>query len=523
MDNPNPHNLRSSIKLTQKANEQSTSFNFLQRDTRDNFTNPSAKHVIGQEPHPKEINEINNDDTLSNDRPNTPDNDNEYQSDFEEDNLYNMPRTPVNPTQSINKEKDKTHIEPPNQIQLETIMHEIGKLRQDIKQEVREEVRQVFEIYNTQIRKQIDNLHMAVDTLQIELEQLRNKVGLQEAKLYAESLKFDRPIKIKEQTCKRPIESDQVEPNHQEVIVKYVAEQGSKKPPMFNGKNHNPILFVNKLKQHVMREGKKGLVSTIDDLKEIIDEALIGSTSSWWQLNQKYVNSFEDFQLIFTDKYWSRDAQKQLKHRITYEKYRPGGPLSRSDYFLEKAALLRYLTINDLDEEEIVNILVEQFSQKIQDACSVQGIKTIHEMERLLNREDSEERNKTLRYQNKPDIHNLNNHRGLQNQNNPAEYRRNRQFIGNEPHRMDHVSRNIPRNEYRNWNRRDMQNSNEGNRVNNYQNRNYHPTYEQRAVHHMISNRNQNAAETAQGDVRSQSLNQNAPGFSQNRALHMDN
>ncbi len=53
-------------------------------------------------------------------------------------------------------------------------------------------------------------------------------------------------------------------------------------------------------------------------------------------------------------------TQRGLKQRIEYEKYRPLGKLSRADYFMEKAVLLKFLTIDQLDEEEI-------FYQKIFD------------------------------------------------------------------------------------------------------------------------------------------------------------
>lgn len=197
---------------------------------------------------------------------------------------------------------------------------------------------------------------------------------------------------------------------NKEVVIAYqnLSELNPNNLPTFDGRTNNPMIFLNKLRAYVNRNERKFKIS-FTDLKEIIEGVLTGTAASWWQLNKDQVGSLQDFEEIFINKYWSKEVQRGLKQRIEYEKYRPGGKLSRTSYFIERAVLLKSMTINKPDEEEIVSILSEHFSQKIQDACAVQGIKTISAMERLLDREDNEERNRNLRSQNNPHTNKINN------------------------------------------------------------------------------------------------------------------
>lgn len=551
MEHTKQHNLRNSIRLSEKAKAVGNRvFDFLQRsNNKTPNNNPFVNHPIGQENHPRQS--LNNNQS-QNDT-------NSYQSDL--DDLYlpwplenptpspfnrnqihlesqTRPPTPLGPIQNTYSE-EQLNTEPQQSLnstqfsiiinEIKNMKHEISTRFQEIKLEIRqeitvkfEEMKLNFERYSNRIDTEIEHLHFTFKTLdtnmRTELEQLKTRVDLtekqtnQHSKYGKEQVNYNPlPSKVEEQSYRANPQTNMV-PNNQEVILKYITDQGPKKPPQFNGKSQNPVAFLVKLKQYLTKEGRKGQIQSIDDLREIIEDSLVGTASSWWQLNQDHVYDIESFEHIFTNKYWSKEIQKGLKQRIEYEKYRPGGPLNRSEYFMEKAAVLKCLTTNNLDEEEIVNILSEHFGPKIHDACCVQGIKTIQEMERLLNREDSEERNKTLRNHNRGNFHNPGNPNqpnltNTQNRKHPIP-------IGNEPHWRNNTN-NTFRNEEGN-NNRNVPNTYKRhfeNNVNHYQRRNHFPTQEQVNVCNMISNTNQTSQNTP-----TQYLNGNAPSFNQNRA-----
>src|SRR5204862_6091974 len=79
-------------------------------------------------------------------------------------------------------------------------------------------------------------------------------------------------------------------------------------------------------------------------------------------------------------------------------------------------------------------ILSENFGQNITDACRIQGIKDLTNMEKLLQKEDNNERNKILKnrnnFPNRPS-----NPQYVPNKNELSKPYRNSRFVGNENHR----------------------------------------------------------------------------------------
>ncbi|KAG8335025.1 hypothetical protein J6590_078272 [Homalodisca vitripennis] len=103
--------------------------------------------------------------------------------------------------------------------------------------------------------------------------------------------------------------------------------------PKFNGQHKNPKEFITKLGNYVKRlQDRKGNSPCIS-FKEIVDYAMEGNESRWWQVIKDDVNNIEELEYELLEKFWNRDIQNGIRRRMNNEKYRPGGNLSRSEYF----------------------------------------------------------------------------------------------------------------------------------------------------------------------------------------------
>ena len=174
----------------------------------------------------------------------------------------------------------------------------------------------------------------------------------------------------------------------------------------FNGKFTNPQEFLGKLRRLYERnkiryEAENSKYKSIDCLHEVIDSSLEHSAAQWWQLNKEKVESWDQFEDIFKEKYWNKQIQRHLKQKIELEKYKPGGRLNRVEYFLERVLTLNSMT-PPLSEEEIVNILTTHYDDVIQTAQRVQHLYLIKDFEALLQREDMLDIQRNIQTRNRP-------------------------------------------------------------------------------------------------------------------------
>ena len=171
-----------------------------------------------------------------------------------------------------------------------------------------------------------------------------------------------------------------------------------KELPKFNGKLKNPMEYLSKLKNYYRRENEKRISYGEDDLdlEEMFDNCLEGTAATWWNMIRYSVTDFEDFEQIFINKYWNEEIQDGIKRKLDLETFVPRRGLSRAEYFIERVVVLQNMTPK-LTEREIVRRLVRHFDGTVQQACRVQNITTILRMEEVLNREDTEETNESIR------------------------------------------------------------------------------------------------------------------------------
>ncbi|XP_054272542.1 putative uncharacterized protein DDB_G0282129 [Macrosteles quadrilineatus] len=159
--------------------------------------------------------------------------------------------------------------------------------------------------------------------------------------------------------------------------------------PKFSGRSHNPPEYLTRLKRYYQKllSRQSTEQNPIETLKDVLETSLEHQASRWFSLVKNDLKSWEDFETQFISKYWNRDLQRAIKHKIESEQYKPNGKLTRSEYFIERVITLRSLT-PALTEDEIVAILSDHFCPLIQDARRVQNASSVYEFEALLQRQD---------------------------------------------------------------------------------------------------------------------------------------
>ena len=157
----------------------------------------------------------------------------------------------------------------------------------------------------------------------------------------------------------------------------------------FNGKLSNPHEYLTRLRRSYeknrIRYGMDN--NNLECLYEVIESSVERSTAQWWQLNKEKVESWDQFEELFLEKYWNTEIQRHLKHKIELDRYRPGGRLNRVDYFLVRVLTLKSMT-PPLNEADIVNMMATHYDDIVQTAQRVQNVNTIKAFESLLQRED---------------------------------------------------------------------------------------------------------------------------------------
>jgi len=326
------------------------------------------------------------------------------------------------------------------------------------------------------------------------------------------------------------------------ITVSCAGENYGRNIPKFHGKISNPQEYLEKLKICYDHSKKAryvgGEAENTECLIEVISSSMERSASQWWQLNKQKVNSWEQFVQIFHEKYWNKEIQSHLRQKIDLEKYRPGGYLSRTDYFLERILILKAMT-PPISEEDIINILASHYDEVIQTARRVQNLNTITSFEMLLQREDmlDIQKNLQVRNRNKPEVRKNNQNNTPEHQNHPFNGRENfrayqpknqQQFRevtrpyedrrqtfrnGEQPREIEHTPRTLQREPYFDKN---QHNSYRFNNNKQRPNNNWNKESHDRSQHHYYNNNRRHYPSTEQEEVcnaiiRDQESEENKP------------
>lgn len=255
-----------------------------------------------------------------------------------------------------------------------------------------------------------------------------------------------------------------------EIIVHYEGN-GLSDPnsamPKFNGKQKNPLIFLNQFDKYYdnysKRKGHKNLLSYI----ELVEISLEAPSANWFQIIKNEIKNKEDFKIKFLNQYWSQPIQRAWRRKIESETYNEKSRLTRSEYLIDRSLILRSITPN-FTETDIVNIMADNFNNRIRDSVKVQNVTTIQHFVDILNKEDIEDRTDKQPKNLADDRPNQQNHQ-------PSNRRTNQNFETRNYNRNHNQNQSDQYDRYRNFIPRPNQNHNNRDRYQNFNNNHYIP------------------------------------------------
>lgn len=143
----------------------------------------------------------------------------------------------------------------------------------------------------------------------------------------------------------------------------------------------NPMSFMVNLKDYLKRNN----ICNWDKIRNILDNNFENDfkLKEWWSYIKLDLLNFNDFEAKFTDKLWSKEIQRTARHDLRFGKYKIGGQLSLTEYFIHKANIAKHLTPS-LDKEEILELLMDHYDQNIITASIVRNVKSADDFIKLL-------------------------------------------------------------------------------------------------------------------------------------------
>lgn len=148
-----------------------------------------------------------------------------------------------------------------------------------------------------------------------------------------------------------------------------------------NYKNYkrNPMEFLARLNEYLQKQGETRWVS----IRGLLDESFKEITDNWWTVTRHEINTYEEFQTHFKNKYWSESTQNIIRDNLCNGHYDPNRGQSPTAYFLGKVSLARNLEPR-IPEECLVTKLSYHYDEGISRARLYGQINTIRAMEALL-------------------------------------------------------------------------------------------------------------------------------------------
>lgn len=288
--------------------------------------------------------------------------------------------------------KHKTHIK-------EDISIEFEKRAETTKALINSTNQQIIETINNTITQQTSKLNNKIDEIRDEQNRQINFQNENITHMHQQILENKNKL---EDLKSNPDTTSHTK--HIQVHVTCPGSQHMEMPiPKFNGRGNNPREFIEKLTKYYKRSliNKNPHVDDTEHMIDLIETSLESHASQWFNLIKSELRDWDSFYRAFNEKYWSRDTQRGIKHRLEVGKYRNNGKLNRSEYFIERVTTLKSLT-PPMTEEEIVILLADHFDELTQDARRVQNVNTVKDFEALLLREDLKGNDKSLKGRTQP-------------------------------------------------------------------------------------------------------------------------
>ena len=147
--------------------------------------------------------------------------------------------------------------------------------------------------------------------------------------------------------------------------------------PEFRG-DTSPIRYLNQLKQYW--EAAKPRDS---DTHYLIERSLAGPPGDWWQIIKDEASSFQAFLNKFLRRYWSEQAQHELRRKLEFGAHSGGRGSSRTEYAIRLYAEAKELRPS-MSSSEIIQQLARHYNEEIKYAIVGRGITRIDDLVELL-------------------------------------------------------------------------------------------------------------------------------------------
>lgn len=128
--------------------------------------------------------------------------------------------------------------------------------------------------------------------------------------------------------------------------------------PTFNGGSQNPIIFLEDLKDYIIRSKRT------DELM-IIKESLKGSAKSWGKLYRQRWQNIKDFEKDFLANYWGDICQKNLRRKLSDAIWDPKRETTMLTHFATYWELAKTLKITDTPSG-VINEIMRHYPKETQ-------------------------------------------------------------------------------------------------------------------------------------------------------------
>lgn len=284
----------------------------------------------------------------------------------------------------------------------ELVKQQIEETREQI-QATNDALHQFREEVTNQINNVEDNSRIRVEILQHEnqekLEQVKNHITNQVEQINHEVCTIKNQI-MENKTQIEEIQRREINNIKEELEVlrdrttRYAtcSRESDRDVVKFKEYRRNPMEFLDRINEWKRRTRERKWTA----IRTFLDECFRDIHDNWWIVVRNDVTNYEEFTTIFKAKYWSEAVQNIVRDNLCNGRFDARRGQTPTTYFLGKVGLARHLE-PVIPEECLITKLSYHFEEGIARARLCGQVKTISNMEALLESYEREEYYKNSR------------------------------------------------------------------------------------------------------------------------------
>lgn len=228
---------------------------------------------------------------------------------------------------------------------------------------INNEIRNEIKTCKEENLKQVKEVKTEVSKQQSEIEEQIRKLAEEKAKRIDE-------VQAGQESMKRRLAELEVRPNNRTQQIDLTKEV------TFNGEEEYPMEFLKELRE--IREA----YYPSEDVKWV-GRHLVGEATVWWRVVKHRVTTYEEFEEMFTQKYWGQLRQEKIHHELEFGRYNPAGRMSMAMYMERKILQCRQL-VPPISDQHLIKKLARHYHREVEIAVVTRGIRDINQFEALL-------------------------------------------------------------------------------------------------------------------------------------------